>query len=67
MPKPTGPTDPNVQNLIIKLKKTKKKVWMKIAEQLLKSRKARPEVNLSKINRYTKEGSIVAVPGKVLS
>lgn len=66
MPKPTGPTDPNLIRLIINLRKTKKKIWRKIAEQLQKSRRARVAVNLSKISRHTKEGNFVVVPGKVL-
>jgi len=66
MPKPTGPTDPNLMHLIINLRKTKKKIWRTIAEQLQKSRRVRVAVNLSKISRHTEEGNVVIVPGKVL-
>ena len=66
MPTPTGPTDPNVKNLIIELRKTKANVWRKVSEQLSKPRRNRPEVNLDKINRYAPNNSIVVVPGKVL-
>ncbi|MHA1409415.1 MAG: 50S ribosomal protein L18e [Candidatus Odinarchaeia archaeon] len=66
MPTPTGPTDPNVKNLIIELRKTKANVWKKVSEQLSKPRRNRPEVNLDKINRYAPNNSVVAIPGKVL-
>lgn len=66
MPKPTGPTDPNLTHLIMNLRKTKKRIWRTIAEQLRKPRRTRTAVNLSKINRHTEEGNVVVVPGKVL-
>jgi len=71
MPKRTGPTDPNVKDLINQLKKlsseTKITLWRTVAEKLESSRRQRTSVNLSKINRYTKEGDIVIIPGTVLS
>jgi len=71
MPKPTGPTNPQVRKLLRLLreqgKKQKAKVWLEIAERLERPRRSRAEVNLSQINRYTEEGSTVAVPGKVLA
>lgn len=66
MPKPTGPTDPNLMHLIMNLRKTKKRIWRTIAEQLQKPRRTKVAVNLSKINRHTKEGNVIIVPGKVL-
>ncbi|MHA1754455.1 MAG: 50S ribosomal protein L18e [Candidatus Odinarchaeia archaeon] len=66
MPTPTGPSDPNVKDLILKLKKTKSNVWVKVSEQLSKPRRIRPEVNIGKINRYAPNKSIIAVAGKVL-
>lgn len=42
------------------------KIWAYVAELLSRPRKLRAQVNLSRINRYTKEGDIVVVPGKVL-
>lgn len=66
MPKPTGPTDPNLMHLIMNLRKTKKRIWRAIAEQLQKPRRTKVAVNLSKINRHTKEGNVIIVPGKVL-
>jgi len=71
MPKRTGPTDPNLVNLINQLKKksaeTNTKLWKAIAENLEKPRRKRAAANLSKINRYTKSNDIVVVPGTVLS
>ena len=70
MVKVTGPTDPNVRLLITRLRKLSNehnaKVWRKVSEILLKPRRNRPEVNVSRINRYTKEGQVIVVPGKVL-
>jgi large subunit ribosomal protein L18e len=63
-------TDINVQELIVELKKAasekKVKLWKRIAADLEKSTRMRREVNLYKINKYTKENDIVIVPGKVL-
>ncbi len=62
----------NVQKLmLIKfLKKVsrehKAKIWRTIAEYLERPRSQKVEVNLSKINRYTSDGDVVVVPGKVL-
>ena len=62
----------NVQKLmLIKfLKKMAKehraRIWKAVAEHLRKSRRRKVEVNLSKINRYTSEGDVVVIPGKVL-
>jgi large subunit ribosomal protein L18e len=47
-------------------KELKVPLWRELAERLLQPRRARAEVNLSRLNRYSSEGSIVAVPGKVL-
>jgi len=41
-------------------------IWAYVAEILEKPRSATPQVNLSKISRYSKENEIVVVPGKVL-
>jgi len=41
-------------------------VWDAVADILSKSSRKRPAVNLSKISRYSEEGGIVVVPGKVL-
>lgn len=66
----TGPTDINVRKLIRKLKKQSKieqvHIWRDVSERLLSPRRRRAEVNISKINRYTKDGDTILVPGKVL-
>jgi len=41
-------------------------IWRDVAERLWKPRRQRVEVNLSTINRYTENGDVVVVPGKVL-
>ncbi len=70
MVKRTGPTDINLRRLIRYLRKKSNeegvKIWKDIAWRLEKPRRQRAEVNVSKINRYTKEGDTVIVPGSVL-
>ncbi len=46
-----------------KLERKKAKIWKAVAWDLKKNFR---EVNLAKINRYTKDGDVVIVPGKVL-
>jgi large subunit ribosomal protein L18e len=41
-------------------------IWKKIASDLQRSTRRRRIVNLSKINRYSKENETIIVPGKVL-
>lgn len=41
-------------------------LWRALAEELKKPRRIRAEVNLSRIDRHSEEGDIIAVPGKVL-
>jgi len=68
--KRANPTNPELIDTIRLLKKTSKEndvaVWRKMAEYLSRTRRTRIAVNLSRINRYTKTGETVAVPGKVL-
>ncbi len=68
--KPTGPTNPLKRELIVELekksKKEKKKVWNYVAKILSKPRRNAVSVNLGKINKYSKDGDVVIVPGKVL-
>ena len=70
MPKRTGPSDPNLIEVINLLKKisTEKNVsvWKTVAERLEKPRRQRASVNLSKINRYSTDNDIIVVPGSVL-
>ena len=61
-----GSTNPELRKLIVELKKTKKPIWKRIASMLEKPRRRRIEVNLWKINKFTKEGDIVIIPGKIL-
>ncbi len=68
--KPTGPTNPLLLGLIEDLKKSsvdqKVNIWKKIASDLQRPTRKRRIVNLSKINRYSKENETIIVPGKVL-
>ncbi len=41
-------------------------IWRRVRELIMKPRRRRISVNISKLNRYTKEGDIVVVPGKVI-
>jgi len=69
--KRTGPTNPILKKLIedIRSQGYKEKIpfLIEIAKKLEKSRRKRPEVDLSKLNRVCKKNEIVIVPGKVLS
>ncbi|MCS7104572.1 MAG: 50S ribosomal protein L18e [Thermofilaceae archaeon] len=47
-------------------KENRAPIWLRVAELLERPTRIRPEVNLSMINRYTNEGDVVVVPGKVL-
>ena len=44
-----------------------KAIWKAIANELDKPKRVRVAVNLSRIDRHTEEGEVVAVPGKVLA
>ena len=62
----SGTSDINLRKLISSLKKMKKDLWRKVAEDLERPRRIRRLVNLSRISLYTQEGEIALVPGKVL-
>ena len=68
--KRTGPTNPLLEKLIGELKKRSNEqsinLWKRVASDLEKPTRQRRVVNLSKINRYTKEDETIVVPGKVL-
>ena len=70
MPRPTGPTNPILRNLINEIRskgyKEKSNFLIDLAERLGKPRRRKPEVNLSKLERYCNDKEIVIVPGKVL-
>lgn len=42
-------------------------IWKALAEDLDKAKRRRVAVNLSRIDRYTEEGEVIAIPGKVLA
>tara|TARA_Y100000310_G_C20610660_1_gene777811 strand:+ start:343 stop:708 length:366 start_codon:yes stop_codon:yes gene_type:complete len=70
MVKRTGPTNQLLVGLIQDLKKKSieqnASIWKRIALDLEKPTRNRRAVNLSKINRFTKEDETIVVPGKVL-
>ena len=47
-------------------KKNKAPIWSRLAELALKPSSARRTVNVSQIDRLTKDGDVIMVPGKVL-
>ena len=63
-------TNPELIALIRDLKKKSREnqteLWRYLAERLSGSKRSRIAVNVSRLNRYTKEGDTIAVPGKVL-
>lgn len=66
----TKPDNPQLRDLIRFLKRAARendaKIWNSIADALSKPRSRRVSVNLSRINRHTEKGQVVAVAGKVL-
>lgn len=68
--KRTGSTNVHHRKLLHYLRKKAREndapIWRRVAELLEKPTRGRPEVNISKINRNTREGDVVVVPGKVL-
>jgi large subunit ribosomal protein L18e len=68
--KRTGTTNKYLKELIGELKKLsieeKVAIWKRVAVDLEKPTRQRRIVNLSSINRYTKDGEVIVVPGKVL-
>jgi len=62
--------NPELLNVIRSLKKKAKEndaaIWRDVADRLSSSKRRRIAVNLSRLNRYTKEKETVVVPGKVL-
>jgi len=67
----TGPTNQRLSALVEELRassfKSKIPLWKRLASDLSRSTRQRRAVNLARINRYTKEGETVVVPGKVLA
>jgi len=68
--KRTKITNPELLSLIRFLKKKSREneamIWRRVAEMLSKPKRRRIAVNVSRINRYTKENDEVIVPGRVL-
>ncbi len=66
----TGPLNPHLRNLIAELKKKaiddSSKLWKRLAVDLERPTRNRRAVNLSRINRFTKDNEVIVVPGKVL-
>ena len=69
-PRRTEITNPDLLRLIRFLRKKSREneaaIWRRIAEMLSKPKRRRIAVNVSRINRYSKENDEVVVPGKVL-
>jgi large subunit ribosomal protein L18e len=63
-------TNPELIKLIRTLRKRSREneagIWRDIADRLARSRQRRTTVNVSRLNRHTREEETVAVPGKVL-
>lgn len=63
--------NPELKKTIYTLKAASRKsgdaIWRALADELDKPKRRRTTVNLSRINRHTDAGDIVAVPGKVLA
>ncbi len=70
MAKRTGPTNQNLKELIYELKKEssiqESSIWKRLAKDLEKPTRRKKVVNISRINRYSKENDTIIVPGKVL-
>ncbi|MDD5086336.1 MAG: 50S ribosomal protein L18e [Candidatus Nanoarchaeia archaeon] len=71
MAKITGPTNKSLNELITELRKSSNShnsnLWKRIADELSRPTRQRRVVNLSSINRNTKENENIIVPGKVLA
>lgn len=64
-------TNPKLKATIRNLRAASRKggpaLWKALADQLNKANRRRAAVNLSRINRCTEAGDVIAVPGKVLA
>jgi len=70
MPRTYEFEDPNRIELINKLKEKGRKegaeIWKSLAMELSRPRKNRRYVNIWKLNKYSKNGETIIVPGKIL-
>lgn len=57
----------NIRLLERKSKQEKAEIWKVLARHLSKSKRSRIAVNLSHINRHSKENETVVIPGKTLA
>jgi large subunit ribosomal protein L18e len=55
-----------IRELKIASSKNDAPVWRAVAEDLERPTRQQPVVNLAKLNRFTKQGETIVVPGKVL-
>ncbi len=66
----TGTTNPNIKTLIEEINKNSSKedsgFWRRIKKELERSRRNRREVNITRLEKSTKDKEVVIVPGKVL-
>src|SRR3989344_8445080 len=58
-------TNAELVETIISAKKNNN--WLKVAEILSSPRSKKVNVNIERINKFSKEGEKIAIPGKVLS
>ncbi len=67
----TGPTNEELKGLLVELNgrghRDSSPLLLRLEKDLKRSTRQRRVVNLSRINRYTKDGEMVVVPGKVLA
>ena len=67
----TGPSNEQLKGLLVELNarghSDSSPLLLRLENDLKKSTRQRRVVNLSRINRYTKDGEMVVVPGKVLA
>lgn len=66
MVKRTGPTNEYLRKLIRVLSRDEELLWKRVAKDLSKPSRRKRVVNLKDINRVTKSGETIIVPGKVL-
>lgn len=58
--------NPELQKLLMLLRKQKRSLWHAVAKYLARPRKKSISVNIDKINKLTKDDETVIVPGKVV-
>ena len=60
-------TNPETKKLVTYLNKQSKPLWQQIAKYLSYPKRKLVEVNIDKINKITKDGETIIIPGKILS